>query len=50
LRYLKIGPFFKNSNSNFEESSLGILGSFIMLFLVLQKVKMAWKMGRKGKV
>jgi len=28
LRYLKIDPFFKNSNSNFEKSSLGILGEF----------------------
>jgi len=27
-RYLKFDPFFKNSNSNFEESSLGILGEF----------------------
>jgi len=28
LRYLKIVPFFKNWNSNFEESSLGIIGEF----------------------
>jgi len=28
LRYLKIDPFFKISNSNFEEGSLGILGEF----------------------
>jgi len=28
LRYLKIELFFKISNSNFAESTLGILGEF----------------------
>jgi len=28
LRYLKIDLFFKISNSNFAESTLGILGEF----------------------
>jgi len=28
LRYMKIDPFFKYSNLNFEESSPGIIGEF----------------------
>jgi len=31
LKYLKINPFFKNTNSNFEESSPGILVLYIGL-------------------